>query len=404
MHVACVGAGPAGLYLAILMKRADPEHKVVVFERNPPHSANGWGVVFWDDLLDDLRGTDLATAHRVRESAFEWRGQQLVLDDERALYEGSGYGIARSKLLDILTERAVGLGVEITYRQQVAGPGELGEPDVVVASDGVNSVLRRSHESDFGSDVVMGRNKYVWLGTDKVLDRFTFHFAHNRAGWIWSHAYGFDPNTSTFVIECTHETWTGLGLDTLSARDSLTMLESIFAKTLAGHRLLGPDHDDRPLPWQSFRTLTNRSWSADKMVLAGDAAHTTHFSIGSGTRLAFQDAIALAAALQGADTPQAAFPIYERRRRRAMLRDQNNARLSAQWLEDIARYGELPAQAFFSLVRARRDPLLPHVSPKLYYRIYSAAERTPVLRSAKRRYGPRVRELYSRLIVDADSP
>jgi len=397
MRVVCVGGGPAGLYLAILLKRADPDHQVVVLERKPRHCTDGWGVVFWDDLLDDLRATDAETARRVSERAFPWRGQHLVLEGEEVEHEGDGYAIARATLLDVLVERATDLGVEIRFDHEVAGSAELRDADVIVAADGVNSAVRAEHADEFGTEVVVGRNKYVWLGTDKVFEGFTLAFEQTEAGWMWCHSYAYGPDSSTCIVECAPETWAGLGLDALPAHDSLTLLETVFRKPLGGGRLISPAAEDAPLPWLNFKTITNSRWHIDKTVLVGDAAHTTHFSIGSGTILALRDAIALAEALQLADAPQSAFAIYEKRQRETLVPIQSNARLSARWFEQVGRYVEMPAPALFALVRARRDPVLLRVPPKLYYRLYATAERIPALRNLKRQLGPNARTLYGRL-------
>ncbi|MET0698661.1 MAG: FAD-dependent monooxygenase [Mycobacterium sp.] len=397
MKIVCVGGGPAGLYLGILMKRADPNNHVVVYERKPRGRLDGWGVGFWDDLLTDLHNTDPETAQRVRQSAIGWQGQRIALDGEGAVYEGSGYGIARSRLLTILTERALEVGVEIHFEHAVTTADEVADADVVVASDGVNSTIRGKDNARFGSNIVVGRNKYAWLATDKHLDKFTFAFARTPAGLIWSHGYAFGDGMSTCIIETTPETWQGLGLDTLSGPDSLSLLENAFGEQLGGGRLFGLGDHSAPLQWLNYRTLTNERWSEGNTVLVGDAAHTTHFSIGSGTRLALQDAIGLADALQHAGSPQSAFAVYEKRRRATILTDQSNARHSRLWFEHIERYGDLPMPVFFGLLRARRDPLLPHVPPALYYRFYATAERIPALRTAKRRVGPAARKLYSKL-------
>jgi 2-polyprenyl-6-methoxyphenol hydroxylase-like FAD-dependent oxidoreductase len=401
MRVVCIGGGPAGLYFAILMKRADPTHEVVVFERNSRGWTNGWGVVFWDDLLGDLERTDPETAHRVRAGAYRWRGQNLVMDGEVVNHEGGGCGIARSKLLDILIRRATELGVDIQFGREVPSDGDFPDADLIVASDGVNSAVRGAQAAGFGTRTALGQNKYVWLGTDRVFDSFTFAFEQTSAGWIWCHAYAFDATTSTFIIECAPETWQGLGLDRMPAGDSLMMLEEIFRRPLDGCRLMTSDADGAELPWLSFRHLTNQQWSVGKTVLMGDAAHTTHFSIGSGTRLALEDSIALADSLLRTTDLRTAFTAYERSRKSALKAAQSNARLSASWFEHVDRYAELPAEAFFGVLRARRDPVLPHISPQLYHRLYSTVERVPALRRAKQRLGPGVRTLYGRVARSA---
>jgi len=396
MRIVCVGGGPAGLYLAILMKQADQRHHVTVLERKPQHCRDGWGVVFWDDLLGDLHSTDPETARLVGERARQWHGQHCVLNGERIEHEGRGYGIARSALLDVLAQRAADVGVDVQFDTDVVNASEL-DADVIVASDGANSILRQADPDRFGTHVAVGRNMYVWLGTDKIFDAFTFAFEQTDAGWIWFHAYAFDGCASTCIVECTSDTWKGLGFDTRSAPDSISLLEKIFANHLNGHRLISPRQDVAALPWLKFKTVTNQRWHSDKTVLVGDAAHTTHFSIGSGTRLALEDAIALADALQHGETPQTAFVAYEHSRRAALRTTQHDARRSAQWFEDVTRYTDLTAPAFFALLRARRDPVLPHVSPKLYYALYAPVERNAALRNLRHRIGPTARALYNRL-------
>jgi len=396
MRIACVGGGPAGLYLAILMKRADPDHHVTVLERKPERCGDGWGVVFWDDLLGDLQRSDPQTAELVGARARRWHGQHLVLNGERIEHDGSGYGIARATLLDVLAQRATDVGVDLRFDIDVVSACEL-DADVIVASDGANSILRQAHAEAFGTHVAVGRNMYAWLGTTKIFDAFTFGFERTDAGWIWFHAYAFDDCTSTCIVECTSDTWKGLGFDTRSASDSIALLEKIFARHLDGEPLISPRGDVGALPWLKFKAVSNARWHSDKTVLVGDAAHTTHFSIGSGTRLALEDAIALAGALQEAGTPQVAYATYEDRRRAAVRSTQQDARRSAQWFESVTRYTDMPPAAFFALLRARRDPVMAHMSPKLYHALHAPVERNPTLRNLRHRIGPKARALYNRL-------
>jgi 2-polyprenyl-6-methoxyphenol hydroxylase-like FAD-dependent oxidoreductase len=380
------------------MKQFDANCDIVVFERRPPGHAGGWGVVFWDDLVADLRDTDPATAQKITDTMFRWTGQVLDVQGERVDHEGGGYGIARAAVLDILTERATSLGVDVRFGTDVSDPAEFADADVVVAGDGVNSLLRDRAVEKFGTTIAPGANRYVWLGSTKVFDKFTFGISRTEAGWIWFHAYAFDPLASTFIVECTEATWRGLGLDTGSAFESLRSLEQIFAEQLKGESLMSSPGggEDPTLAWLNFRAVTNERWYAGNTVLMGDAAHTTHFSIGSGMRLAIQDAISLARALQGEPWVQAAFATYEADRRAAMLRPQTEARFSQQWFENAARYMDLPPEALFVLLRARRDPLMPRVSPKLYYRAYKTIDSVGFLRTLRHRVGPKVRALYGR--------
>jgi len=396
VKIICVGGGPAGLYFSILMKRADPGHAVTVLERKPASGPDGWGVVFWDDLVAELVATDPETARRITEAAFEWHGQTLELRGVDARIEGSGYSIVRSKLLEILAARATELGVEIQFDHEVTSRTGLEDADVVVAADGANSNLRQLSSNAFGTSIAVGHNKYLWMGTAKVFDAFTFPIVNTRAGWIWSHAYAIDDHTSTFIVECRPETWAGLGFETLTGRDGTGALEDLFGSYLDGEHLVSLSPADAVLPWLNFRTVTNECWHSGNTVLMGDAAHTTHFSIGSGTRLALQDAMALAAELQANPTPQLAFAAYETKRRAELARIQTDAQFSARWFENIDRYIDLPAQAFLHLLAARRDPFVHRVPPKLYYRLYSAVDKVSFLRSFRGWIMPKARALYRR--------
>lgn len=401
MELACIGGGPASLYFSILMKRADPAHRVVIYERNRRDQFTGWGMGFWgaswDDLLQSLYQSDPTTAQRLVGNAMRWRGQTLSLRGVGVGIDGVGFGIHRGMLQEILIERALELGVEIRFEREISDE-EACDADVIVAGDGVNSSIRGKSENCFGSHVSVGRNKFVWLGSDHVFEAFANVFEQTQAGWIWIHAYSVDADTSVCIAECPPETWRGLGLDTLPAGESLRLLESIFAKGLAGGSLLAQVGVDDALPWQNFQTVTNRQWWSGKTVLIGDAVHTAHFSIGSGTRLALQDGIVLAEELSREGfAPQHAFAEYQKRRLASVPDLQTDARFSARWLENIERYIALPPEEFFTLFRARRDPLLARAPLGLYYRLYSAAERGPAVRRLRSRVGPKVRHSFARL-------
>jgi anthraniloyl-CoA monooxygenase len=380
MRIACVGGGPAGLYLAILMKRRDPGHEVTVFERNPAGVTYGWGVVFWDDLLEGLRANDPPTAQAIAEEAFRWTDQHILVDGRPPdSLPGFGYSMRRQRLLDILTARALELGVGVRFESEVEDPDRLGRPDLVVACDGVNSRLRRRHPDGFGTRIDTGRNRYMWLGTTKVFDSFTFAFVRTPAGWVWCHAYGFDAGTSTFIVECQPETWAGLGFGRLGLDDSIRRLEQLFEAQLDGHPLVAQAPAADRAPWLAFRTVTNERWHHGRVVLAGDAAHTTHFTIGSGTKLAIEDAIGLAAALGGHRELESALAAYEQQRRTALLLLQREARNSAHWFEDLPRYVRLGPPEFTALLHHRRSQLLRRMSPAGYYRLRWATERLPLL-------------------------
>jgi 2-polyprenyl-6-methoxyphenol hydroxylase-like FAD-dependent oxidoreductase len=268
--------------------------------------------------------------------------------------------------------------------------------DLIVACDGVNSRLR-DEAKGIETEVRPGSNKYIWLGTEKVFSTFTFPFVQTDSGWVWAHAYGVDAGSSTFIVECAQETWTGLGFATMPLEECLAALEKIFAAQLDGHRLIGQTSDGLNAQWVSFRTITNERWYDGKVVLAGDAAHTTHFSVGSGTRLAIEDAIALAGSLQRHDEVSAALAAYEKERQETILRTQIASRYSAQWFENVPRYIGLTPLQFSALMRRRRSPLMPHISPQLYYWSWPTSREPPFVDTFRRLAGPAAAMVYGRL-------
>ncbi|MFC7816595.1 MULTISPECIES: FAD-dependent monooxygenase [unclassified Streptomyces] len=388
VKVACVGGGPAGLYLSILLKLQDPSHDITVHERSPEGSTYGWGVTYWRGLLDRLHEHDPESARAVEEHSACWRDGVAHVGDRTARHRGDeGFGIGRHRLLEILAARARSLGVRLEHEHEV-GADRLPGADLVVAADGVGSAVRTRHAGHFGTEVRAGRNHYIWLGTTKVFDAFTFAFTDTPHGWIWAYGYGYGPEGSTCVVECAPETWTGLGLDRADEAEGLVLLEKLFADVLDGHPLTGRASSGSGASWLTFRTLTNRTWSRGNLVLVGDAAHTTHYSIGAGTTLALEDAMALARALREPAPLPDALARYERERKAALLPVQSAARYSARWYENLPRYIGLPPQEMFALLGQRHSPLLPYVPPRLYHRIDRAAGHSRALRRLKRRLGP----------------
>jgi anthraniloyl-CoA monooxygenase len=381
-----VGAGPAGLYFAILAKRLDPDQAVTVIERGPEGTTYGWGVVFWDGLLEDLERTDPETARQVRENAFRWSDLVVRVDATPAVNEpGHGYSIRRQTLLSILTERARALEVELVFGREIEDVSELADSDLVVASDGVNSRLRQRSADHLGTTVVRGRNKYIWLGTSKVFNSFTFPFVHTQAGLIWAHAYGFDSGNSTFIVETSLDTWRGLGFDGLSPNESMRLLEGIFDASLDGHPLRPQVGTRDDTPWLEFQTVTNRSWHHGNLALIGDAAHTTHFTIGSGTRLALEDAIGLATQLrEHADIPSA-LTAYGKQRSGDLIEAQRTARNSAHWFENVPRYIRHGTPELAELMSRRRSSFLRRMPPVLYLWLIHAGSRAPALTNLARR-------------------
>ncbi|MCK2212276.1 FAD-dependent monooxygenase [Actinomadura sp. ATCC 31491] len=373
MKVACVGGGPASLYFSIVMKRMNPSHELTVYERNPAGSTYGWGVTYWMQLLENLYAIDPDSAQAIQDDSVHWNDWVVHIHDQATLtmeHGDDGFGIGRRRLLDILTERARDLGVRVEFEHDVPGEDapELSGADLVVAGDGINSALRERHAGHFGSQVTLGRNVYMWLGTTKIFESFVFSFVETAHGWIWCYGYPYGNEHSTCVVECAPATWSGLGLDATGEADSLAVLEKLFADVLDGHALIGRAQPDGSAHWLNFRTLTNRTWHRGNLVLLGDAAHTTHYSIGAGTALALGDAAVLAEALHTEADLEAALTLYERRRIQGIRPTQRSARNSARWYEDLPRYLSLPPRQMVALLGQRHSGALPHLPPKLYYR------------------------------------
>lgn len=387
MKIVCVGGGLAGLYFALLMKLRDPRDHITVFERNTPGSTQGWGMTFGSDFLKELNRNDPESAEKIHQASFRQSGQVIDIHGEQVQRPGGGiYGVVRQRLLDILADRATSLGVHIEFDHEMTSSSQLPAADLIVACDGVNSRLRLETQ-EFGTDVRLGNNKYLWLGTDKEFEAFTYAFVHTDSGWIWAFCYGIGAGLSTFVVECSPDTWAGLGFDALSSQDSLALLEKLFDRHLNGHSLLAQVKPGASAGWLNFRTVTNRRWHSANMVLAGDAAHTTHFTIGSGTTLAMQDAIALADSWQHYGERELALESYETRRQAELRMLQSDALFSGQWFENFSRYADLKPHKFSVLLDGRRSPLLPHLPPSLYYWLQQATEKAPALSELRRRAG-----------------
>jgi anthraniloyl-CoA monooxygenase len=378
--ITCVGGGPAGLYFAILAKRLDRDHAVTVVDRFPEGVTYGWGVVFWDGLLEDLERTDPHTARQVRDNAFRWSDQVVQVNGTTpARVPSHGFSMGRQTLRTILGERARALGVELHFGREIEGASELADSDLIVASDGVNSRLRQRNADQLGTTLHRGRNKYIWLGTSKVFESFTFPFVHTHAGWIWAHTYGFDSQNSTFIVETSPETWRGLGFDRLPPDQSMSLLEGIFEVNLDGHPLRHQAGTRDRTPWLEFHTVTNRRWHHGNIALMGDAAHTTHFTIGSGTRLALEDAIGLATQLREHGDISSALAAYGEQRSAELLEAQRRARNSARWFENIPRYIGLEPPEVAELMSRRRSSFLPRTPPRLYLQLIHAASKAPGL-------------------------
>jgi 2-polyprenyl-6-methoxyphenol hydroxylase-like FAD-dependent oxidoreductase len=386
MKIACIGGGPTGLYFAIKMKLLDPRHDITVFERRKAESRFGWGITFEPSLMRKLYRNDPESAREIEQAAFRWREQFVYIRGERILCDGEEYiyNFNRPDLVELLAARAQHLGVCIEYSQEVLSASQLPEADLILAADGVNSQIRQENPN-FGTNIQESRDKYIWLGTDKMFDTFAFHFVQTGGGWLCAATYGIGSKLSTFVIQTSPETWTNLGFDTMQAPDSLAVLEEIFKDQLEGHRLMGQVGEAADARWLNFRNVNNHRWNDGKVVLAGDSAHTTHFSVGLGTGLAIEDAIALAENVCRHDDLELAFESYERQRRAEMRSARNQARLSGQWFENLSRYIDLEPRQFTVLLHARRSPLLPLLPPRLFCQLQRASQEVVILRQLRRR-------------------
>ncbi|WP_428263491.1 bifunctional salicylyl-CoA 5-hydroxylase/oxidoreductase [Haliangium sp.] len=374
MKIACIGGGPAGLYFAILMKKLDPAHQITVYERNRPGDTFGWGVVFSDQTLENLSGADEDTRREIIDSFAHWDDIDIHFGGRVIRSGGHAFcGIARRHLLEILARRAEGLGVELVYEREVEGVHELADADLIVAADGINSKVRSAYAEHFRPDIAVGRCKYIWLGTHKLFEAFTFLFEQTAHGWFTVHAYRFDDDTSTFIVEAPEEVWQAEGLAEADTAASIDFCERLFGKYLDGHRLMSNAGHMVGSPWVSFRRVLNQTWIKDNVVLMGDAAHTAHFSIGSGTKLALEDAIALAQAFERApDDVAAALRAYENERKLDVLRLQSAARNSMSWFEHVDRYtGLAPEQFAYSLLT--RSQRVSHENLRLRDRAYLEA-------------------------------
>ncbi|MBS4045268.1 MAG: bifunctional salicylyl-CoA 5-hydroxylase/oxidoreductase [Alphaproteobacteria bacterium] len=354
MRMTIVGAGPAGLYLALLMKKADPGHQITIYERNQPDDTFGFGVVFSDETLNQFLAEDAATAQAIRENFAYWHEIDVVAGGETVRSGGHGFcGLARKKLLQILQERCTAEGVVLKFgTEQQDFEALRRDCDLLVGADGINSLVRENWKQTFQPSLDWRRNKFVWLGTTLPLDTFTFIFEANEHGLFQVHAYRFEDGLSTFIVETTEETWQRAGLDKASEADTMAYCEKLFARQLKGHKLL----TNRSL-WRTFPTIKCERWVHDNVVLIGDAVHTAHFSIGSGTKLAMEDAIALSRVLNaGHPSIHAALKAFEDARQTEVSILQHAAQVSLEWFEHTDRYREFePIQLALSLLsRSKR--------------------------------------------------
>lgn len=393
MRVACLGGGPAGLYFAISMKLRDPSHEVVVIERNRANDTFGWGVVLSDDALQSLEQNDPKSTQAIRDHFVYWDDIAVIHDGVRTVSGGHGFaGIGRKQMLTLLQNRARELGVELRFETEFDTAADFKDDyDLVVACDGINSQTRARFESEFRPDIDVRLCKFVWLGThQKFDDAFTFIFEKTEHGWVWAHVYQFDNDTATFIVECSQQTWDSWRFESMSKEEAVEACRKIFETHLGGHELMSnAAHLSGSAMWMNFPRVICEKWYHENIVLMGDAAATGHFSIGSGSRLAFDSAISLADYLHSESTMEAAFERYQEERRLELLRLQSAARNSLEWFEEVERYLDLDSVQFnYSLLTRSqrishenlrlRDPNWLNVAEKWFQTAAGVADNEPV--------------------------
>ena len=364
MNINIIGGGPAGLYFAILMKKADASHRIKIYERNGPNDTFGWGVVFSGKTLANLRAADETSHAEITKEFAAWDNVDVVHRSNKVSIHGNSFsGIARLHLLKILQRRAEELGVEIEFHKEIHNIEELrNDCDLLLAADGVNSTVRLNYVEQLQPELDLRTNRYIWYGTNQLFHGLTLTFRENSAGVFAAHSYKFNPTTSTFIVECDPQTWDKAGFERMSDADTRAYLGEVFAEDLQGHKLLSNNSK-----WINFLLVKNNNWFFENVVLIGDALHTAHFSIGSGTKLAIEDAIALAESFQQKTNVSDALTHFTETRRPVILDYQAAAFESMLWFENAAQYMHLsPLELAFSLMTRsgrvsyedlkRRDP------------------------------------------------
>ncbi|UMR33216.1 bifunctional salicylyl-CoA 5-hydroxylase/oxidoreductase [Massilia sp. MB5] len=365
MNIVCIGGGPAGLYFGLLMKKQNPAHRIAVIERNRPYDTFGWGVVFSDQTLGNLVNADEPTARAILQAFNHWDDIDVFFKGQKVTSGGHGFcGIGRKRLLNILQQRCEELGVELLFKTEVEDDQEIArryQADLVIAADGLNSRIRTRYAATYQPQIETRQCRFVWLGTKKKFDAFTFVFKETPHGWFQAHIYQYDGDTSTFIIETPESVWRAAGLDGMSQEQSIAWCEQLFADQLDGHALMSnAAHLRGSSSWIAFPRIVCQQWvrwnDGVPVVLMGDAAHTAHFSIGSGTKLALEDAIELARCFAAEPDIAAALAEYEKARAVEVLKIQSSARNSMEWFENVQRYTALEAPQFVysMLTRSQR--------------------------------------------------
>ena len=385
MRIAVLGGGPAGLYFSYLWKKRHPQSQIELYEQNPVDATWGFGVVFSERALEFLRVDDPDTADFIAPHMQTWRNMALDLKGERIVLDGVGFSaIGRLKLLQLLQQRARSVGVELTFGKLVESLAEVGEADLVVGADGLNSVVRRACESDFKTSLHYADNKFAWYGTTRAFDTLSQTFVETDLGAFNAHHYRYAPDASTFLVECDRKTWDRYGFAGKTVEESKAICEKVFARTLDGHPLIS-----NKSVWRNFPWLRNERWHFRNMVLVGDALHTAHFSIGSGTRLAMEDVIALVKALEAEDDMERGLARYEAERRPVVDTLVEASKTSAEWYEHFSAHMSLALLDFaYSYVTrsGRVDPArLRAMSPRFMERYEAAHQPASVVRLSEGR-------------------
>ncbi|HJO37069.1 MAG: FAD-dependent monooxygenase [Vicinamibacterales bacterium] len=343
MKICIVGGGPAGLYFAILMKQLDPSQEITILERDGPNDTFGWGIVFSDQTFGYLESSDAPSFTRIVESCQTWDNVDIVHHGEKVSIHGNRFsGIARLAFLNILHARCRELGVDVRFGTNITDRTQLPPHDLLVGADGANSLLRQWFSDGLRPTIDRRKNRYIWLGTPRLFHGLTLTFHATEAGPFASHAYKFSETASTFIVECAEETWARAELEGKSGEETCAYLEEVFADDLHGEPLLTNNF----VRWINFPLVKNQHWQDGNVVLLGDALHTAHFSIGSGTKLALEDAIALAQAFEANPRIDAALPAFERARKAIVDRLQDAAESSLVWFEQMGDYLHLPPLPF----------------------------------------------------------
>jgi anthraniloyl-CoA monooxygenase len=351
-RIVCMGGGPAGLYSAILFKKALPNADVEIFERNRPDDTFGWGVVFSDKTMGNFLEADAPSHARIAENFYHWDDIDVHFKGQTIRSGGHGFaGISRRTLLHILQKRAASLGVKQTFQHELDDTSQFDDADLVVIAEGANSKARARQADKFGPSIEARKCRYIWLGTTQKFSAFTFAFEKTQHGWFQIHAYQFSKDLSTVIVETREETWAAHGLDQANVDQSIAFCETLFAAYLGNAPLLSNARHLRGSPWLNFNRVTCRHWHDGRRVLIGDAAHTAHFSIGSGTKLAMEDAIALVEHVKDAQDAASGLESYQTERSVEALKLQSAARNRMEWFENVARYENMePLQFAYSLL------------------------------------------------------